>query len=204
MYLATTKRFGLGDDTASDDSATEIDLGAGGLSASDFNSTRYPGICKPTNLNALNSVLAMQRQMNRVVKGGGGSNGIGKNLQMIAPDGDVGPGTMKLYNAITASGSTDCLAIATQSAAIALDMKVMADSVFVPASIDQPSAPKPSYIPPGATMPVPVPTPESSGIVGTFKSMSSGMQLAVAGLLAAGGYLAFTRHKKSKRTSRRY
>lgn len=199
MYLLSTKHYGVGDDSTPDDSTPgEIempDAGVGAantLTAADFNSTRYPGICKPTNAAALQAVLELQRQMNRVAQS--------KGFTKIQVDGDVGPGSLALYAKIDGTTPGSCLVLAMAAPALAARYKATADASGVPAMVAQPSpSSTPSYVT-ATGKSVSVSTPES-GIGGAFNGLSTPMKLAVAGAAIAVGLAVFGKKKRRSTTS---
>jgi hypothetical protein len=202
-FLLSTKRFGMGDDdTTSNAPDVEIDLGSGAgvLTASDFNSTKYPGVCKPTNAAAFQAVANFQRQMNRAAKALG--------LKMIGIDGDVGPGTLTLYNQLLgiyheAGQVSNCLTVAVAAPQEALMFQQQADAAGVPATITQPApSSTPSYAPPGGGPNITVKTPESGSIASAFTGLSTPMKLAAVGVFGGIAYLAAKEMKKSKRKGR--
>ena len=179
-------------------------IGTGDVSISDvnvtnaivFNSTKYPGTCKPSNSYTLGVFKELQRQLNRV------ATRFTNPLPKVAIDGDIGPGTVDLaYKAIGAPPS--CTTIATNALGYTAQAKSMADNAGVPATISQPTSSKPSTVVDAATG-VESLAP-SSGIAGSVSdalaNMSSTQKLA--GLVILGG-LAYVMLKKPKaKTSRR-
>ena len=70
-------------------------VGMGDLASSEFNSTKYPGICKPSTVSALATFKRLQTQLNRCASV--------KGIATIAIDGDIGPGTMSMFGKLQTS-----------------------------------------------------------------------------------------------------
>mgnify|MGYP001612449738 CR=1 FL=1 len=185
-------------------------LPMGDLDASNWNSTRYPGVCKPTNFEALGHFKKLQIQLNRIAQA--------KGMSKVAVDGDIGPGTIKLAAAIYAAaaadagissvglystylrtqlaGATSCTALASRADMIATAAEKYANALKVPAQISQPSSPKPSTI---VTSSGEVTAPaqyQGSGSSG-FGTMGTA-QKVVAGV-ALGGLVFFLIQDQKKR-----
>lgn len=157
--------------------------------ASDFNCTKIAGVCKPTNTNALSIVQEAQRQLNRVAQA--------KGLSKITVDGDVGPKMLALaQKALGAGGVTSSVS----SLALAVDSviplaKSLADSAGTPATVSQPKPiVQPSYIPPGA--PAPIPVPSAGGFLPPLGGLSQTQMLIIAGL---GGFIIYKKFIKKGR-----
>lgn len=194
-YLMSTKRFGVGaDDTTANAPDTEIDMGEFSLTADDFNCTKYPGVCKPTNLTALSRIRELQMQMNRVAQ----LRGVAK----IGVDGDVGPGTIKLYSTLqgVSVGSINAITIATSAPYESKTFMDIADAAGIPTTVPQPApATQPSIINTTTGLEIPVPTPESSGVVAAFSGMSTAQKVIFAGLLGGVGLLVAKEFGKKKK-----
>lgn len=196
MYLASTKRFGIGDDTASSDDnwGNDIEIDST-VSTGDFDSTRYPGICKPTNETALNRVLFFQRQLNRVAQM--------KNLPKIQVDGDVGPATLKLWNAVMGTSATDCSGIALAVVSEAISLKAQADSVNIPADVPSPTLTKPPSYAPSGKPDITVRTPET-GIIATLGGLPTPVKLALVAVVGVVGYKMSKKGRARRAATRRY
>jgi len=164
------------------------DIPSGSISASDFNSTKFPGICKPTNFDALDKFKEMQRQLNRIAQV--------KRMTMIAVDGDIGPSTLRLvqstgpYMMVPHVGvdPASCSFVAMNALVIAAQAKSAADAAGVPAKISQP---RPSS-PPSIVTPSGAIVPQKTSIFDAFENMSTPMML-VLGAAVVGGAYYFTR-----------
>lgn len=169
----------------------------GAIDASNFNSTRYPGVCKPTNKPTMDAVVLMQNQLNRVAH----KQGITK----IAPDGDVGPATVGLVNKVkniildTATPSSRCIDVAQNADLIANNARMFADTASVPASVSAPKpARPPSFIAPSGKEIVPPPPPGTglaAALPGPLKNMSMPMLLLLGAAVIGAGYY-FTKKAK--------
>src|SRR5262245_6418938 len=130
-------------------------ISMGDVATDSFNSTKYPGVCKPSTVATLAVFKRLQAQLNRVASV--------KGIATIAVDGDVGAGTVGLYASLKsalisyASSSKDisfafagvaqltaaggsCTSIASVADVIADVADAYADSLGASAS---PPAPKP-------------------------------------------------------------
>lgn len=156
------------------------------ITASDFNSTRVPGTCKPTNFPTLEKFKELQRQLNRVAKV--------KKLSPIAVDGDIGPGTVSLFNKVVGA-SVNCSALAVIAEAQAQMFKTLADQAGAPANVATPKpASTPSIVAPTGAL---VPQPASASMLDSFKSIGlSNTHLMV--LAGVGGLIAFKVMKKKR------
>lgn len=185
-------------------------LPTGDMDPGDWNSTRYPGVCKPTNFDALKVARDLQSQLNRCAQ----SKGISK----ISVDGDIGAGTVRLVAALAAASSSDtgfkalafrtaaqgmssCSAIAGRADLLASAAKDYADSLGVPTTVAQPKPPKPPSIvtSSGAEVSAP-PDMLVSGASASLLGSASGKGALILGAGAA-LYLLVT-SKKSKRSKR--
>jgi hypothetical protein len=109
-----------------------------------FNSTKYPGICKPSNPTTLQAVYDMQNQINRIAKMKGG--------KIIAQDGDIGPGTLAaarfaagyLGPVAVASAPSSCSALGAAIIEFTSAVRAKADDLGAPAKV---SAPVPARAP---------------------------------------------------------
>lgn len=178
-------------------------VGGSTVTSSDFNCVKYPGICKPMNLRALQTVQALQAQMNRVAQ----VKGMGK----IAVDGAIGPGTLALFNQVAAAsqgtpyvmspvGSTPLLA--ADADVYASQCAGLANALGAPAQVSAPSANSPVTLVnrAGAELKAPKANQDmaGAGILAAFNGMSTVAQVAVVGI---GGFavLKFMKKRKGRR-----
>lgn len=191
-YLAPLRHFG-----ADEELDIEIDepvSASGGLTPADFNSTRYPGICKPMNQRALDIVKDLQKQLNR--------NAHVRGIAKIAIDGDIGPGTLSLLSKVAPAGAnwstSSCMNVAAGADIIAATLKRLADAAGAPSSVSGPMPAKPpTFIDIKGN--VHQDANSAGSIIDTFSNMSTGQKVIAAGLLAGIGYLGFKELKKSRR-----
>ena len=157
--------------------------------ATDFNCTKYAGVCKPTNANALAQVQEAQRQLNRVAQA--------KGFSKITVDGDVGPKMVALAQKALGTGgvTASVSSVALNVDSIAPLAKSLADSAGAPATVSQP-APivQPSYIPPGA--PAPIAVPQAGGFIPPIGGLSQNQMLILA---AVGGFIVYKKFIKKGR-----
>lgn len=177
-----------------DEAELEIEVDSnGGLTPSDFNSTRFPGVCKPTNQRALDKIMEYQRQMNRLAHS--------KGFAKIAVDGDVGPATLQLLAKVSpANAGQTCL-----NAAISADMmtpvfKAQADAAGVSATVAGPRpASVPTYITPSGVIKPSATAGAAGSLIDTVNQMSTGQKMLAAALLGGIGYFGYKELKKGKK-----
>jgi hypothetical protein len=196
-----------------------LELGLGSVS---FNSTTYPGTCKPSDLPTLAIFKSLQAQLNRIVYA---YNKItGNNAALISVDGDIGPGTMQQVEEVQAlltadtsmdviamasvirSQSTDsCSAVANNAELLAAAAQAVADTVGAPASISQPSSCSSTLVSAmGKSTTVHTPTPANNGIATSLTDMVAGLDTTTLLLLAAGASaVIYYTGKKGRKTSKR-
>jgi len=197
------------------------------LGAVSFNSTTYPGTCKPSDLSTLAIFKNLQAQLNRVATGYNAL--LGHSVPLVSVDGDIGPGTMQMFEQVQAwltadtssSGyataamimqqdTSSCSAVASNAEALVPALQSVADSLSVPASISQPSSGSSGLVSSsGKTTTVHTPTPANSSIATSLTDMVAGLDTTTLLLIAAGAgaFIYFTgrprKAKGSKRPSRR-
>ena len=116
----------------------------GDLAPSDWNSTKYPGVCKPTNFTSLGLFQELQMQLNRLADHMG--------LKKVGVDGDLGPGTLKLLAQCKAKGLgmpfpiDTCSQVAKTAVQITTILRGTADSFGVPAKVSAPAVWHPATI----------------------------------------------------------
>jgi len=155
-----------------------------------FNTTKYPGVCKPSNQATLDLVYSLQNQLNRVAHA--------KKLTKIAVDGDLGPATVKLLNSALGTSVASCSAITGQIAIMAANARMIADSLGVPASVSgpKPSSPPVLVLPTGEELAA-KPRSESAGFsLDALTNMSTPMMIGLAALTVGIGYYLLKSSKK--------
>ncbi len=164
----------------------------GGEPGVTWNSTKVPGACKPSDFATLAKFKALQEQMNRVASK--------KGYPTIAVDGDLGPGTVALFNKIL-GGNASCGNIASYVSTYTAQFNALASSLGAAASVP---APKPATPPAivtaaGATVPAP-PGAGNPLLANVYDAFGGSPVLAVAGIGIAGGiaYLLFKKKKRRK------
>lgn len=186
----------------------------GDLDASDWNSTKYPGVCKPTNFGSLAKFKELQTQLNRVAHA--------KGISKIAVDGDLGPGTVKVvaqigsasvadlskpgslgvYASVVkgyATSAPDCSTIAARADTLAGAMKRYADALGVGQEVSSPAPARPSSIITSSGE-VTAPPEYQGSASGPIGSMTAG-QKVFAGLALGGiAYYMFGKKKRGKRS----
>jgi hypothetical protein len=172
--------------------ASDVPTASGGtsISSADFNSTAKPGVCKATNITALNYVKELQRQLNRVAQV--------KGFSKIAADGEIGPGSLALFAKVQgAAGSqvmgspSSCMGVAPDADVLSAQVQGYADSLGAPAKASSAIALKaPTIIKPNGQ------EVAEAGMMAAFGQLPTLEQLAVVGVLGGIGYLLFTGKKR--------
>lgn len=153
-----------------------------------FNSTKYPGVCKPSNFYTLGLFRQFQEQLNRVAQ----IKGFGK----VTVDGDIGAGTVSLAAAAgVVPAGTSCKTVAYGVILFTAAVRAQADAGRAPASVPGKTAPVATVLvlPDGSTGAVVAPT---SGFLG---QLSTPLKLSLIVLALGGGYLVATSKKKRRR-----
>lgn len=160
--------------------------------ASDF--AVVAGVCKPQNFPALDATREMQRQLNRVAQV--------KGFAKTAVDGAVGPGTLALFTKVQGvSGGqvmgtpSSCMGVAPDVDVLGAQIKLLADSLGAPATVDGPVTLAPATIvtKSGKTLVAP-----DAGLLGAVASLSGVEKLALLGALGGIGYLLLSGDKKKR------
>ena len=185
------------------------------------------GVCKPSDMEALGSFKTLQAQLNRVATGY--NQLLGHNVPLVSVDGDIGPGTMQLFENVQALLTADtsmgvnalaqsimgqdtssCSAVASNSDYLGTAAQGVADGLGVPSSISQPSSGSSTLVSSsGKSTTVHTPTPANSSIATSLTDLVGGMDTTTLLLLAAGAgaliYYTGRPGKKARRskTSRR-
>jgi hypothetical protein len=168
----------------------------GTIDSTHFNSTRYPGVCKPTDFPTLEVFKEMQYQLDRLAEG--------RKLAKIAIDGDIGPGTMKLVKATgpwMMVDTSSCASVAQYADVISAGAQKKADDLGVPAKITTPATfAKPSILAPTGAIVVAPPGQMGAGasIGDAFKGLGTAGMLAVGAAIVGIGYFVTTKMKKAK------
>ena len=187
-------------------------------SVSSFNSTAYPGVCKPSDLATLAIFKNLQAQLNRILYAY--NKALGNSAPLISVDGDIGPNTVQLLFtvqgfltndssqqlnpsalAIIAQDSSSCSAVASNADTIAGYAQTTADSLGAPSKISQPSSGSSTLVSSsGKSTTVHTPTPANSGIATSLTDMVSGLDTTTLLLIAAGaGALIYFTGRPSKK-----
>jgi len=161
--------------------------GAGAGAVLSYNSTKYPGTCKPSNTYTLNLFKALQSQLNRVAQLQG--------LSKISTDGDIGPGTVSLASRAIGAPSS-CTAIAANVAGYTQQAKIMADTGGAPSSVSAPPQTKPSTIVDAITgMESPAPSGIAASLTGLWDGLTPAGKIGAVGILGGIGYYLYKKAK---------
>lgn len=165
----------------------------GEIDTAKFNSTKYPGTCKPMDFDTLNIVREMQGQLNRLAKARGRT--------LIAVDGDVGPGTVAAVRAAAGDLSplqfdtSSCMAVATRSLDIGMRAKTVADGLGAPAKVPSPIPPKAPSIVTITGAEIKAPPMAGASLIDSVKNLGMPMLLLLGvGVVGVGYYVT----KKAK------
>lgn len=181
--------------------ALGADAGAGGdpdataltTTAADFDTT-IPGTCKPRSFPVLNLVQEFQRQLNRVAHV--------LKLEKAAVDGDVGPGTLRLFRQVQASSpggipgdASSCISVAGDVDLIVPLVRQTADFLEAPATVPGPPPARPPAIvtPDGAIVPKP-----RAGLLASIGALPTTHKLALAASVGGIIYLVATAPKRRR------
>jgi hypothetical protein len=186
-------------------------LQLGTVDDNQFNSTTYPGICRPSNKGALAIFKNLQAQLNRVAQGAG--------LSKITVDGDLGNATLALFGKIAAflsqggvsidparnmliqAGAYGCVEIARNADALAMAATGVANQMNIPPKISQPSGVSTIAMPGGGTQKITTPTPAAASLVDSLSGMDPTTLLMAAGAVGAVIYFSGGKGKRSSRAS---
>lgn len=187
-------------------------LPMGDVSSDSFNSTKYPGICKPSNVSTLATFKRCQTQMNRVASV--------KGIPTIAVDGDIGPGTVSLFSKIKpdlalhataifnvgaaakiTATSASCSAIASIADVIADIADTYADYLKAPTNPPAPKPTKPPVLVDSKTG-IEKPAPMGAGLFAAWEASSTTTK--VAALAVAGGLVFVALGGKALKRRRRW
>lgn len=160
-----------------------------------FNSTKYPGICKPSNTYTLGKFRNLQLQLNRAAQAKGIST-------RIAIDGDIGPGTISLCSKVIGTpANAACSAIATMAVAHAAVASAIATAAGVPAQVTTPTPPRPStlVLPNGGEIAAPPSSAIAANLSAQWNALSAPMKVAGVGVAAALSFVAYKAVKKGRR-----
>jgi len=160
----------------------------------EWNSTKYAGVCKPSDYATLAKFKELQRQLNRVAQL--------KGYTKIAVDGDLGTDTVALAAQVL-GGTYTCSLLAGTISSFTASVKTIADAAGVPATVSGPAPVKPPSIitpagveklaPPGAD------TSMGASIYDAWDKLGTPGKLAAVGILGGIGYFAFVKKRKGRR-----
>jgi len=166
----------------------------GAIDASKFNSTKYPGVCKPMDVATLQIVYDLQNQLNRLAKM------IATDRQPIAVDGDIGPGTVSMATrlgllTLKEQSEGGCMAVAQNADSLAATAKKHADELGAPVTVPSPSPSKPPTIITAAGLEIKGPPPSGASLLDSFKNLDTTTMLALGVVLAGGAFLLLSKPK---------
>ncbi len=169
------------------------------VTSSDFNCTKYAGICKPMTLKTLGIVQAAQGQLNRVASQ--------KGFALIQVDGGIGPDTLRLFNQCAAVGGwvpmPSVVNLAQDIENVASEANTLANSLGAPAAVAPPAATSPATFvnKNGVEKKAPAANQQAAntGIIAAFTGLSTLAQAAAVGIVGVG---LFYLSKKNRRKGR--
>jgi lysozyme family protein len=180
----------------------------GDIASDQFNSTKYPGVCKPSTITALAAFKRLQTQLNRVA--------FAKGLSTIAVDGDIGAGTVSLVNKLAPALISDatnkmnlvgaakvgtstisgCVSLAGVADVVADVAESYAGTLKAPEKAPAPTPVRPPTLVNAAG--AETPAPAGAEILTAFTSASTTMKLAMVAVVGGIGYYLY----KGKRRRR--
>jgi len=193
----------------------------GSIDSSSFNSTKYPGVCKPSTTATLAAFQNLQTQLNRVAQA--------KNLPKVAVDGDVGPGTVALAGYVKAVAAADatgadttgdntvadnaatlasvidassCTSIASRADDIAANAEMYATALGVPSTVPAPVNTSATTLvsSTGAETQISGAVQNTvSSAAASFGALGTMEQVVVIGAIGIAGYIVFGGKKKRSR-----
>lgn len=188
----------------------------GSISSSTFNSTKYPGVCKPSTTATLAAFKALQQQLNRVASV--------KNLPKVAIDGDIGPGTLNLaayvkaVAAADATGGNDlasvandvvsiidtssCTALASAADDVAANVQMYATALGARSSTPAPVNTSPTVLVSSTGQETQISGSvqnAAASVADSFGALDGTTKLAVAGALGVAAYIVLGGKKKRRR-----
>jgi len=171
-----------------------LTLGDTGSEGITWNSTKYPGTCKPSDFATLAKFKALQEQLNRVAQV--------KGFTKIAVDGDFGPGTVDLAKKVSQSNTLTCSALAGSVTTFTASFAALATSLSAPAKVAGPAPIKPPSIVNAAGNVVIAPPGSGNPIAASLYDSVSGLGtvgvVAAVGIAGGIGYLLFFKKKRRK------
>lgn len=185
----------------------------GDVSSDNFNSTKYPGIVKPSNTSTLATFKRCQTQMNRVAAA--------KGFKTIAADGDIGPGTVSLFELVKAhigqyalanndvaaavkiNSASGAVGIASVADVIANEADSYADSLGAAANPPAPQPTKPPTLVDAKGFEKPAPA--GANLLSAFESMPTTYKVVAVAILGGIGFFVYKDMSKmgKRRRSRR-
>lgn len=183
-------------------------IGMGDVASSEFNSTKYPGVCKPSTWNALRIFERLQTQLNRVASV--------KGIATIAIDKDIGPGTLALFFKVQPSlivyatdnmklaeaakiGTvlkTSCSSLAAVADVVGDIAEGLANMLKAPAKPPSPPPLKPpTLVMPDGTEKAP---PVGADLLTAWEQASMPVKLATVGVLGGIGYYLYKGSKRRR------
>jgi lysozyme family protein len=186
-------------------------IGLGTIDTSHFNSTKYPGICKPSDLPTLTLFKNLQAQLNRIAQAAA--------LSKVTVDGDIGPGTIALLQKVAAwlgqggvsvdparniliqADTSSCVAVASNADTLGNAANGVANTLGVPSKITQPSSGSSTLVSSsGQVIKVNTPTPAASaGLLGALGGLDTTTLLLIAAGLGAAVYFTGPKKKAASR-----
>lgn len=168
---------------------------SGGSTTSSADFVTVGSVCKPQNFPALKVVQEFQRQLNRVAQ----AKGFGK----IAADGSVGPATLALFRRVQAASAgtvmgdpSSCMGVAPDVDIIAAQVRSMADTLGMPATVSGPVAITVPTIRTKSGKEIVAP---DAGIMASLATLSGIEKVALLGVAGGIGYLLLQKRKRGRK-----
>jgi len=177
----------------------DVATSTGGTSITSSDFTSAGGICKAANLTALNYVKELQRQLNRVAQV--------KGFSKVGVDGEVGPGTLALFQKVqTAAGTgagqilgtpSSCMGVAPDADVLSAQVQAFANSIGAPATASAAfTGHAPTIVRPNGQ------EVAAAGLFDTFDRLPALEKFAVLGVFGGIGYMLLAGKRKRKGAKR--
>ncbi len=157
-----------------------------------WNSTKIPGVCKPSDFSTLAKFKALQEQINRLAQV--------KGTPKIAVDGDLGAGTVSAYNKAMGTGLSSCSQLAGAVSAFTAQVRMAADSAGAPSRVSGPApTTAPSIVTPAGSLVVAPPgagNPMAASVYDAFGSLGGIGKIAALGIAGGIGYLLLKKKRR--------
>jgi hypothetical protein len=184
----------------------------GVIDTTHFNSTKYPGVCNPSDADTLAVFKNLQAQLNRVAQAGG--------IAKVTVDGSIGPATVALLakivsfltdstpsvdparNILLGTAGYQCTDIASNADMLGNAAQGVADAMSIPPKVSQPSGASTLVSSTGATTKITTATPAAASLVDSLQGMDPMTLLMAAGAVGAVIYFSGGKKRRSRKSTK--